>query len=189
MLWEIPLRNSQFLLSRSDPWRSPMWHRSHELADNVDWISQRAGFLMFWISTAISENDWIWFGTCLESKKTIWHGSLDWEVFACGGCKSCSASLLPRLSQQGLFTSAWLRSLSSAFVSLLFRVGQSTSIQRCCQRYWPADKDSNCIQLYCCVCIYIYCFDMLNQAIATWMARCYADFSLTLVTDMWQNSK
>ena len=30
---------------------------------------------------------------------------------------------------------------------------------------------------------------MLNQAIATWMARCYADFSLTLVTDMWQKSK
>lgn len=162
MLWEIPLRNSQFLLSRSDPWRSPMWHRSHEVADNVDWISQRAGFLMFWISTAISENDWIWFGTCLNPRKPIWHGSLDWEVFACGGCKSCSASLLPRLSQQDYLLRPGWGHCPVRFV-LCFSVSANP-------RPFSAAA-------------------MLNQVIATWMARCSADFSLTLVTDMWQNSK
>ena len=97
------VRNSQFLLSRSDPWRSPMWHRSHEVADNVDWISMN--FSASWFPDVLDFHryQWKWLNLVWhmsESKKTIWHGSLDWEVFACGGCKSCSASLLPRLSQQ-----------------------------------------------------------------------------------------
>ena len=106
MLWEIPLRTWETV-----NFYYPAVIHGGLLCDTAHmklritlieflWISQRAGFLMFWISTAISENDWIWFGTCLNPRKPIWHGSLDWEVFACGGCKSCSASLLPRLSQQ-----------------------------------------------------------------------------------------